>query len=134
MTQPVVRFILGLPDLTGAPGETSVLREAPSSWRRLAAQGRVFRILPAEPAMTPELAWLGLEPGGRPIPAGPIHLAAFRAVPPDRDVQMAVTLMHLSEAGVTAADPPSPAESREVEAALGRLSSPRLTTVLGEGL
>lgn len=59
----------------------------------LAELGTMKRLLPVPDALTPEAAWLGLDPRKVRLAQGPLTVAALGFEPPDRSVQFHLSLM-----------------------------------------
>lgn len=128
----VTRLVLGLPHLAVRQGEQSALEQAGPGWRKLAEAGKVFRLSPSEPSLTPEAAWLGLDPADWPIPQGPLTVAALGKEPPDRSLLAHLTLGSLNDLGEAAAPGPVTAEEgAEVLEAARALGTKRMTLLAG---
>lgn len=93
------RVVIGLPCLASRPEEDSFLRGLSDGWQRLVERSRVFRISPVEDTLTPEAAWLGLDPDLVQIPQGPLTLSALKTDPPERSVHFHLSLLSLDDAG-----------------------------------
>ncbi len=134
MGSTLPRLVLGLPHLASAPGSESVLSERKGPLYELAKKSRVFRVAQSGPSMSPEAAWLGIDPEQWSIPQGPLTLSWMKLNPPEDSLSFHVSLGGLSGDALAAAPRPTSEEEKEFASALKRLDSPKMTFCFGRGL
>lgn len=125
-------LVLVLPGLAGGESD-SILSEAGSELRRIAASGEVYRIVDSfDP---PEPGWLGLEPS-IPCPSqGVLTVAALGADPPASSVHFAVALRSVLDETMQDITPvPTTEELAVVLREASRLNDSKLTFVKGHDL
>lgn len=134
MESTLPRLVLGLPHLASEPGTESVLIGRKGPLAELAKMSRVFRLTASGPSLSPEAAWLGLDPEQWSIPQGPLTLSWLRLTPPEDSLSFHVTLGGLEGDMLYPAPSPTRDEEKEIVAALKRLEGPKLSLCPGEGL
>lgn len=134
MESNLPRLVLGLPHLASEPGTESVLIGRKGPLAELAKSSRVFRLTGSGPSLSPEAAWLGLDPEQWSIPHGPLTLSWLKLTPPDDSLSFHVSLGGLDGDRLVSAPLPTPEEEKEIVAALKRLDGPKLSFCPGIGL
>lgn len=128
------RIVFVAPGLFGPPGDAGATVRA-STLAAVASRSELVRLAPSPPALTPEAAWLGLDPGRSAIAQGPLVVAALGAVPPERSVQFHVSLLALEDGRARrVSGGASEAEQSALVAAAARLNTRTLTFVGGPDL
>lgn len=134
MESTLPRLVLGLPHLASEPGTESVLIGRKGPLAELAKISRVFRLTGSGPSLSPEAAWLGLDPEQWSIPQGPLTLSWLKLTPPEDSLSFHVSLGGLDGDRLVSAPLPTPEEEKEIVAALKRLDGPKLSFCSGESL
>jgi len=132
------RIVLVMPDLFGAPGDESVVRQGPEGvpgLLSLAENGRVTILAPTRSTATPEAAWLGLDEETIRVEAGPLTISALKVDPPERAVSMHLTLASFADGFLQEGSYVPPAdELRPLLQEARRLETTDLIPVFGEQL
>ena len=125
------RLVLVVPGLVG---EESVLRGF-RAWDPLVESGFVIRAKGYQGFGLREASFLGMEPETIPDAPGPFLVAALKHDPPERSVHFVLSLLSVNEDGLVSRPAEySDAEVAEVLAATEKLSTKRLTPLVGRGL
>jgi hypothetical protein len=129
-------LVLGLPHLASRPDEDSLLAGLSSKWSSLVQRAKVFRISPCDPeSLTPEAAWLGLDPSEWQIAQGPLTVAALGRTPPERAICFHLTLGAVNPAGhLSELEDLAPEEADEAATLLLKLQTKKLTILPGVGV
>lgn len=149
------RIVLILPHLLSETGEGSFLKANLPGLNRFAESGSIAKCSPMPPdplisaiyeqslspstaksvlaSLTPEAAWLGLDPHSLVLQDGPLTVAALNADPPARSVHFHLSLMSFEDgAAKKLTTRIAPADLQTIRFAADRLNTNFLTSVWGE--
>ena len=119
--------------LVALPGLLNDIEQA-DGWRPIVSHSKIFKVTLAD-CMTPEVAWLGLDPLQWSIPQGPITMSALKQSPPDRAVSMHASFGSIDDSHLIGrAEHWKESEISELKASLHQLDTKKLIFVPGHGV
>lgn len=125
--------VLIIPGLFDPLGD-SLLSERPTGLSKAADRGRVMALAATGEEVTPEAAWIGLDPSTHRIAEGPLVVASFGADPPEGSVHFHLSIMSVVDGCVRAtAYDVSDEDAATILEVSKRLQTSSLTIVKGLG-